>query len=339
MTHPFYIPTQLTALLLLSFSLVAPCSAVAATQWQTISPNVQFLEQQRALRFYDSNQVLIEGDKCALMFDASGDFAAVEATVKQLKSTLKTPLCYLVASHFHDDHLLGMAILQHHFPDAQLIVHQQLATEFSQLQQTYTNKLDSYEKSIELSLQRLAQQPEAQQQHWQNKLNLAKQRLLRWRQYQLQPPQTYVVDSLTIELGNYPVTINAHQAHTNGDLTLSAENHRILVGADVVDWLPYPGHGNFNNWLQILTQLHSDQRIKIILPGHGSVLKRDDLQQPLNFLHAIQQHVTNYPEQDLVQLQQSFNQQFAKDYQVDEIARKAYPLFLEAGLKRVKQSK
>ena len=339
MTHYFYTPVKLTAFLLLSYFAIAAKTSVAATQWHSISPHVKFLEQSTALRFYDSNQVLVQGDKCALMFDASGDFAAVEATIEQLKSTLKTPLCYLVASHSHDDHLLGMAILQHHYPDAQLIVHQQLATEFKTLQKAYTGKLDSYEKSIELSFQRLSQQPEAQQQQWRDKLNLAKQRLLRWRQYQLQAPGLQVANTLTLELGNYPVTINAYQAHTNADLTLSSENHAILVGADIVDLLPYPGHGNFTGWLNVLTQLHSDKRIKVILPGHGSALKADDLQQPLSFLQAIQAHVTAHPQQDLSQLEQSFAPQFANDYQIDEITKKAYPLFLQAGLKQAKQSK
>ncbi|WP_304183989.1 MBL fold metallo-hydrolase [Pseudoalteromonas prydzensis] len=338
MTHYFYTPVKLIAFLLLSY-LAFAANTATATQWHTISANVQFLEQSSALRFYDSNQVLIQGDKCALMFDASGDFAAVEATVTQLKSTLKTPLCYLVASHFHDDHLLGMAILQHHFPNAQLIVHQQLAAEFKTLQKTYTDKLDNYEKSIELSLQRVSEQPAAQQQQWRDKLNLATQRLLRWRQYQLQAPNIQVAEPLTLELGNYPVTINAYQAHTHADLTLSAENNGILVAADIVDWLPYPGHGNFANWLKVLSQLHHDKRIKVILPGHGGALKADDLRQPLRFLQAIQAHVAAHPQQDLLQLEQSFNPQFAKDYQIDEITQKAYPLFLQAGLKRAKQSK
>ena len=333
-----FFSTMLSPLLLV-FSVLFPITSFAATQWQTISPHVEFLEQPSELRFYDSNQVLIKGQQCALMVDASGNFAAVESLIKQLKSTLKVPLCYLVASHYHDDHLLGMAILQHYYPDAQLVVHKQVATEFSSLQQAYTNKLDSYEKSIELSFQRLAEQPIAEQQNWRDKLNVAKQRLLRWRQYPLQKPAFSVSEPLTLELGNYPVMVSPHQAHSYGDLTLSVEDNGILIGADIVDWLPYPGHGNFANWITTLTQFSADQRIHTILPGHGSMLKRDDLHQPLRFLKAIQKHVINHPEQNLIQLQQSFNQQYSKDYESDKIAKKAYPMFLQAGLKRMMPSK
>ena len=141
-------------LLLCSLSAVAT-QANAAVSWETINPNIQFLKQENKLRFYDSNQVLIEGDECALLVDASGNFAAVEQLANDLKKRLKTPLCYLVATHYHDDHLLGMAVMQHFYPDAKLIVHQQVDKNFSVYQKAFNDQLDSYEKSIELSYQRL----------------------------------------------------------------------------------------------------------------------------------------------------------------------------------------
>ena len=49
-------------------------------------------------------------------------------------------------------------------------MHQQVATEFVAMQQALTDKLDGYEKSIELSYQRLANQPEDQQAIWRDKL-------------------------------------------------------------------------------------------------------------------------------------------------------------------------
>jgi len=311
----------------------------ANAQWKKISNQVDFFQQPANLRFYDSNQVLIKGDSCALMFDASGNFSAVEATVKHLKQTLKVPLCYLVASHFHDDHLLGMAVLQHHYPDAKLITHKKLATNFADFQQAYTNKLDNYQQSIELSFQRLAEQPKDKQPAWRDKLELAKERLLRWREYALHSPTLTVTDSLTLDLGNYPITINAYQAHTDADLMLFAEQKTILIGGDIVDYLPYPGHGNLTSWQELLKELTTSTIEQIILPGHGEPLTVKNLQQSHAFLTAIQEHVQNNTEQNLTELQQSFKKQFANQYITDGISAKAYPMFLQAGLKRAKQSK
>lgn len=314
-------------------------SSHVQAQWQKISEHVDFFQQSAHLRFYDSNQILIKGDNCALMFDASGDFSAAEETVKHLKHTLKTPLCYLVASHFHDDHLLGMTVLQHYYPDAKLIVHQKLATDFNSFQQAYIDKLDSYQQSIELSYQRLAEQPENEQAQWRDKLELAKSRLLRWRKYSLKTPVLNVANTLTLDLGNYPVTINAHQAHTDADLMLYAQQQNILVGGDIVDFLPYPGHGNLTQWQQLLSQLTSVNGKQIILPGHGMPLTPKRLKLSQSFLTAIQQHVRDKPDHDLTQLLQSFDKKFAEQYITDKVSEKAYAMFLEAGLKRAKQSK
>lgn len=336
MTNNF-LSFRLTRFLVFAGTLLSISQAHA--QWQKISNHVDFFQQSANLRFYDSNQILIKGDNCALMFDASGNFSAVEATVKHLKHTLKVPLCYLVASHFHDDHLLGMAVLQHHYPDAKLITHQKLAASFTDFQLAYNNKLDTYQQSIELSFQRLAKQPDSKQAAWRDKLELAKVRLLRWQEYTLKSPALAVTDSLALDLGNYPITINAYQAHTDADLMLYAEQKTILAGGDIVDYLPYPGHGNLTDWRELLTELAANTIEQTILPGHGEPITIKDLQHSHAFLTAIQEHVQNNPEQDLTQLQQSFNEQFANQYITDDISAKAYPMFLQAGLKRAKQSK
>ena len=333
----YFISFRLTHFLVFVGTLLSISQAQA--QWQKISNQVDFFQQPANLRFYDSNQILIKGDSCALIFDASGNFSAVEATVKHLKRTLEVPLCYLIASHFHDDHLLGMAVLQHHYPDAKLITHKKLATSFTDFQQAYTNKLDNYQQSIELSFQRLAKQPVDKQPAWRDKLELAKERLLRWREYALHPPALTVTDSLALDLGNYPITINAYQAHTDADLMLFAEQQTILIGGDIVDYLPYPGHGNLTSWQALLKELTTGTSEQIILPGHGKPLTVKNLEQSHAFLIAIQEHVQNNPEQNLAQLQQSFNKQFANQYITDDISAKAYPMFLQAGLKRAKQSK
>ena len=309
-------------------------SSKAAVTWQQINENVQFLKQQDKLRFYDSNQVLIEGEQCALMVDASGNFAAVEALAKQLKKHLKTPLCYLIATHFHDDHLLGMAVLQNAFPKVQLIVHKQVADNFAAYQQAYDDKLAGYEKSIELSYQRLATLPEQQQTQWREKLSLAKQRFLRWKKYHLKSPSTVISEQQSIDLGSFSVQITPEKAHTNGDLTLSTNNGTLLIGGDIVDWLPYPGHGQLQNWQALLKRYINQPNLRTILPGHGGALEKAQLKQPLLFLTNLITHVKNNKKQTLEQLTESFPADVLAPYKQEALNTKSSQLFLQAGLKR-----
>lgn len=334
----FYLPAirpSLVCLLAVASLLIAPY-ANSATTWQTINSNIQFLKQAHKLRFYDSNQVLMEGEKCALLFDASGNFAADEQLAKDLKKRLKTPLCYLVASHYHDDHLLGMAVIQHFYPNAKLIVHQYVDTNFNEFQKAYNDKLDNYEKSIELSYQRLAKVTEEEQAQWRKKLELAKNRLFRWQTYQLKSPSIVIKKIKKIDLGGIDVSIIPQQAHTRGDLVMKTNNGTILIGGDIVDWLPYPGHGELNHWQTALTQYINDKHISLIIPGHGDILTQEQLRQPLLFLKTITEHIQKNKNQTLEQLISSFPSEILKPYQVDKLDKKSSQLFLEAGLRRLK---
>ncbi|WP_166108773.1 MBL fold metallo-hydrolase [Pseudoalteromonas sp. Z9A5] len=324
-------------LLLCSLSALAT-QANAAVSWETINPNIQFLKQENKLRFYDSNQVLIEGDECALLVDASGNFAAVEQLVNDLKKRLKTPLCYLVATHYHDDHLLGMAVMQHFYPDAKLIVHQQVDKNFSVYQKAFNDQLDSYEKSIELSYQRLANIPKEEQPQWRAKLDLAKKRLFRWQEYQLNTPQITINKSRTLNLGGFEITLEPHKAHTNGDLTISTNNGSILIGGDSVDWLPYPGHGELESWQALLKQYINDDKLTLIIPGHGGTLNKSQLKQPLSFLTAMTEHVKNNKEQTIEQLMLSFPEEVMKPYREESLSAKSSNLFLQSGLARAKST-
>ncbi|MBH0056187.1 MBL fold metallo-hydrolase [Pseudoalteromonas sp. SWXJZ94C] len=324
-------------LLLCSLSALAT-QANAAVSWETINPNIQFLKQENKLRFYDSNQLLIEGDECALLVDASGNFAAVEKLANDLKKRLKTPLCYLVATHYHDDHLLGMAVMQHFYPDAKLIVHQQVDKNFSVYQKAFSDQLDSYEKSIELSYQRLANIPKEEQPQWRAKLDLAKKRLFRWQEYQLNTPQITINKSRTLNLGGFEITLEPHKAHTNGDLTISTNNGSILIGGDSVDWLPYPGHGELESWQALLKQYINDDKLTLIIPGHGGTLNKSQLKQPLSFLTAMTEHVKNNKEQTIEQLMLSFPEEVMKPYREESLSAKSSNLFLQSGLARAKST-
>lgn len=319
--------------------LFVTANSNAAISWQTINNNIQFLKQQDALRFYDSNQVLIEGDECALLVDTSGNFAGVEQLVDELKKRLKTPLCYLVATHYHDDHLLGMAVIQHFYPNAKLITHQQVSADFKTYQKAYTDKLDSYEKSIELSYQRLASIPKEEQTAWREKLELAKARLFRWREYKLSPPDIALAVSKTLDLGGFELNITPHMAHTNGDLTVTTNNESILIGGDIVDWLPYPGHGELESWQTLLKQYIGNEKLSLIIPGHGGILNKQQLKQPLAFLNALTEHVKSNQNLTTESLIEAFPQKVLAPYQQDTLNKKSSQLFLQAGLNRAKSSK
>lgn len=306
----------------------------AQQTWHSLSTHVDFIQQSAKLRFYDSNQALVKGEKCALLVDAPGEFAQTEAFISKLKESLTVPLCYLVVSHAHDDHLLGLAMVQQSFPDAQLVVHENLERAFHTAHEQLNQRLDGFAKSIALSEQRMAKLPEPEQAPWQEKITRAKTRLKQWQTLSFSPPNLVIAEPHTLDLGGLNAELLPYSAHTDGDLVVLVAKDEVLIGGDIVDLLPYPGEGNFSHWLDTLASF-SSLPVTQIVPGHGDMLKRTDLQTPANWLEAIQAHVQANQEADVATLVATFPKEY--EPQQDDLQQRAYAMFLEAGIKRAKQ--
>jgi glyoxylase-like metal-dependent hydrolase (beta-lactamase superfamily II) len=323
-------------------SLIFSCfifNTQATVTWHTVTPHIQFLQQSVHAKYYDANQVLLEGEHCALLFDVSGNFAQAEHLAKTLKTRLKTPLCYLVSSHADGDHLLGMAVMQTFFPNAKLVVHHNVNKKFKFYQSALTNKLSAYKKSIELSYQRLSNLPQAQQPQWQEKLTLAKARLFRWQTYSLKAPQLVITDITKLNLGNFNISIHPHVAHTDSNLTIMTNNNRILLGGDIVDWLPYPGQGHFDQWQSLLLHYINHPQLETIIPGHGEIVTPSQLKQPWLFLKTINELVSKNSNKKREGLKSTLPTDIMSPYQQDALDKKTSQLFLDAGIQRVLNAK
>ncbi|MBS3797406.1 MBL fold metallo-hydrolase [Pseudoalteromonas sp. BDTF-M6] len=306
----------------------------AQQSWQTVSEHVDFIEQPAKLRFYDSNQVLIQGEQCALLVDAPGEFTQTEVFIAHLKEQLRVPLCYMLASHAHDDHLLGLAMVQKHFPDAQLIVHQSLGENFHLAHEQLNERLDGFAKSLALSQQRMESLSELEQQPWREKIARAQARFKQWQALRFSSPGKVISQPNELDLGKLKVELLPFAAHTQGDIAVLVWADKLLVGADMVDTLPYPGEANYQAWLMALEEL-SHLPVTQVLPGHGGVLATSDLTKPKAWLEAIVAHVKANPSTDVATLVETFPKRYQP--QDDELAQRAYAMFLEAGIKRAKQ--
>lgn len=327
--------TKTLTLLLGFFSLTFTLRAAAEVTWQAVDANITFIKQAERLKYFDSNQVILAGKECLAIFDASGDFSQVELMASQIKTQFTQPVCYLIASHPHDDHLLGMAVLQHAFPDAKLITHSKVSHLFTQYQQTLSDKLTTFSKSIALNEKRMEQLEPEQQVIWHDKITKAKERVKRWQQLTLQRPTVEVEQQTTLNLGDYPIELIPVTAHSAGDLIVYLPNSKFLLSGDVGDVLPYAGEGILITWLQTLKTLQTLPATKLI-PGHGDITTVNSLTTTHDFLSALQAHANkaaseNWPPEKLIQ---SFDFNEKATLVKTELDEKAYRMFVETGLKQ-----
>lgn len=309
----------------------------ASVSKEALSPHVDFYQQQAELRFYDSNQVIIKGKSCLAIFDASTDFAKAERFAELITQNYSQPVCYLIASHAHDDHLFGMAILQKAFPDAKLIVHNAVAENYAQLQADFLARLDKFKLSILKSEAQLAAQ-ETPNSEFKARIDAAKTKFTRWQSLTLPKPHQVLIAPSELDLGNLTLSLMPTKAHSEGDIMLWLASDKLLFGADVVDLLPYLGEADKQGLYEVFTVINALQP-KLIIPGHGAPYKLSELANAQRFVTLIWHYAEQAKLSGLTyqQATERFDYGQFKISQNDELTQRATQHFVAAGIKRAYQ--
>ncbi len=128
------------------------------------------------------------------------------------------------------------------------------------------------------------------------------------------------------------------RAHTRGDSIVYLPAAGVLVTGDVLDDLPFGGHGYPSSWVTALEEL-SELEIRVIVPGHGSVRQgKDHLALVLDMFRSLSGQVGAAVERglELEATQQSvdlgsYRERLAGD---DPIAGRAWDNFIPATIER-----
>lgn len=184
-----------------------------------------------------ANIGFIIGDRCVAIIDTGGSLDTGRQLLQRIREITDKPVCYVINTHVHFDHVLGNAVFKQENP--QFIGHEQLADAIAANQDFYLEQFKSElgpEPSPELII----------------------------------PPDISVTESRTIDLGNRPVALNAWpKSHTTTDLTVYDEKTGTLWAGDLVfrDRIPVLD-GSLKGWLQSLQDI-SGMEIAYTIPGHG----------------------------------------------------------------------
>ena len=183
-----------------------------------------------------------------VVFDALGTPSLGWALLQEIRKVTDRKIRYVVASHYHADHIYGLQAFRDH-TDA-VIVAQERAGEYR----------DNEETADEKASQRLDQRRGA---------------LYPWvdRDTRVVPPDITFRDRMTIALGDRRLTLlYAGPAHSSSDLMMLVEPDGVLFAGDIVQNSRIP-HMNSDDvsttqWLAALGEVEKLDP-KFIIPGHG----------------------------------------------------------------------
>ena len=184
-----------------------------------------------------ANIGIVVGRRCAAVIDSGGSAAVGRALLAALREHTKMPVCYVISTHGHPDHVFGHAAFRGE--PAEYVGHVRLAEALRRRGPNYLAAL-------------------------QRELGAAS------AGSELVLPTRAVERELQLDLGERTLRLRAWPtAHTDQDLTVFDEASGTLFAGDLL----FVGHlpvvdGSLRGWLAVMDELRALGAARV-LPGHG----------------------------------------------------------------------
>ena len=266
-------------------------------------------------RFNDSNAVLIVGAAEAMVIDSQADADSARAVLAEVRAITDTPVRYVVATHWHGDHFQGNEAYRDAYAGVEFVAHETAAAEMRTRATTLRDE--------DVARLRKARPDVAER--------LAK--------VQFVFPTMTVGGSTTWHLGGREVRVLHFRGHTAGDLVIHLPAERILVTGDLVDDMPYLGHGFPADYLKTLDALDALEWDTMV-PGHGQVRRGRDhlhaLKTAFNAIYAeVRQAVRDGLSLDDTRARVDLSRYKARLTYGDPRAGRAFDAFMAAAIGRM----
>jgi glyoxylase-like metal-dependent hydrolase (beta-lactamase superfamily II) len=257
-----------------------PALAQQNHEWSEVAPGVHAVLQPEAQRFNDSNSVVLIGDEDVLIVDAQANADQVRALLAKLREMTDKPVRALVNTHWHGDHTQGNSLYVEAFGDQlEIVAHASLLEDIpGRAKPALDKQIDTWQEAIEAAEERLkagvdeegAPITKEEKQNLQGRLERGRKRVDDWRKQEWALPTRTFGDRLLLQQGSRTIELLHRPGHTRGDVALFLPAEKILITGDLLDDLPYGGHGYPRQWIRSLRRLR-ELDFETIIPGHGAV--------------------------------------------------------------------
>ena len=186
-----------------------------------------------------ANIGFITGDRCIAVIDTGGSAAVGLALKNAVKSKSSLPVCYVINTHIHFDHVLGNIAFMEYQPE--FVGHENLVLEMEQNRSFFLSEFAG----------NLGENPSGSS---------------------IIGPGITVSDKLDLDLGNRVITLSAHPpSHTYTDLSIYDHKTGTLWLSDLlfIERIPV-FDASLKGWLKTMETLKTQQANHVI-PGHGTI--------------------------------------------------------------------
>jgi len=273
-----------TALVLMaasSFLVTQMCGAQTVNQLslQPVGTGVYVAFQPAANRFNDSNSTVIVTSDSVIVIDTQTTLTSTRAVLEQIRKLTEKPVRYVINTHWHGDHVYGNQVYREAFPGVQFIAQTNTREDMSaRAAKELKDNVDSLPGRIDRAKQQFVTglavdgKPLTAEQRTrlQSAIDSVSAQLPELRQTHIVLPDITFDNSFTLFEGGKEIRLIHYPGHTRGDIVALLPAERILVTADLLDDMPYTGHGSPASLVQTLRELDKLD-YDVIIPGHGGL--------------------------------------------------------------------
>ena len=235
------------------------------------------LIEHRSAPFEGGNTIVIIGSESVLVVDSGFIPYVAREDIATIATLTDKPVRYLLNTHWHNDHVMGIHAYAEAFPGLIILAQEQTARDMDlNIAQAARRTLPSWRAQIEQVDQQVSSLPQFEQPQ-RDTLMALRNRLVTaeadYRELTYRAPTLRFERGLTLDLGERQVRIeHLGRGNTNGDSVLYIGDAKVLISGDLLVYpLPYVHDGYASEWIDTLQRLR-DFDAQIIIPGHGPAL-------------------------------------------------------------------
>jgi cyclase len=247
---------------------------------------------------WDINVTFLVTGEGVLVVDSGNDPAEGRWVVEKIKEKTDKPIKYVVLTHHHFDHSLGLL----GFPgDVTIIAHSNCAQNISKFNETQfkwflETGLPGQIQGSRKKIVKLKQENSPELEKEEKELKKLTQKLEELKKSQLIYPGITFDKKLTLTMGNEKIEItHPGPAHTNGDSLVYIPGRKVIIMGDILfyGYIPYidwRAGSDTQHWIDCLDKL-SKWDIEKVVPGHGEVTDKSAFEQKKRYLTDLRKSV------------------------------------------------
>jgi len=268
------------ALLAAGFTAAQETPAPPKLAASRVSERVYAVLQPAGLRFDDCNSSVVILEDGVLVVDTQNSLAGARAVIAEVRKITPKPVKYVVNTHWHGDHVQGNAAYRAAFPGVMFIAHSRTREDIEKRaipdlrkeQQELPGQIEAAEKQLASGLRRDGEPMTDEQKRIQrNRIDRARLRLPGLMEVKDIPlPDVTFDENLTLHDGPREIRLLHLAGHTDGDVAIFLPQEKVLLTGDLLDDMPYTGHGSPAALVKTLRSMAALEW-EAMIPGHGSV--------------------------------------------------------------------